>query len=434
MIDGIKIFYLISNFQAWKEAVNLEFGRTVLDGGNLKEKVRTGNGITQKVITHRGNFETYLLTVKEICKTGNSKTSIEFNLTIDGSLHKNEQGGTNYLPFTFEALQNQINHIENSLQLTPEFAKITNLEFGVNIPLPFPVFPFLKRNLISYKGQSFNRYNPDRNGVCLGYVCLLSHYSVKIYDKGKQNNLPGNMMRFELRFLKMQKLKGVKTLADLKSRDKVNTFLPLLLEAWENVLLNDSTINTNLPELKPEQREALKNGTNPKYWERLKETNVRRYNYERDRFKKLVATHGKNEHGNILELIKKEWQNLSGLCTNLPCGKTPVLSEFTIKIKGKNVQKAVTTPEATEPGRTFTNQLKVCISCGRDISHQKGNSLFCGENLVGEKQAHQCRNKNSNERNNFKRKVETITGRGVLFDITPFLFRSYNELKKTATK
>ncbi|MDP2386998.1 MAG: hypothetical protein Q8M29_11540 [Bacteroidota bacterium] len=116
----------------------------------------------------------------------------------------------------------------------------------------------------------------------------------------------------------MQKLKGIKTIYDLTDRVKVNGLLPLLLEAWENVLLYDHSIDLNNPRLKPEQREALKNGANPKYWERLKETNKRRFNYERDRFKKLVAEHGKNDHKTILDLIHSEWNNLIGNCTNLP--------------------------------------------------------------------------------------------------------------------
>lgn len=94
-------------------------------------------------------------------------------------------------------------------------------------------YEFLNRNLISYKGNTFNRYTPDKNGVCLGFICELSQYSVKVYDKGKQNNLPYDLMRFELRFLKMQKLKalGIKHVSDLREQNKVFGLLSLLIGA-----------------------------------------------------------------------------------------------------------------------------------------------------------------------------------------------------------
>ena len=436
MYDGIKINIQLLDFHKWRETINVGFHLPMfIQNADIKEKVRNSNGINQRVITYRGTFETYRLTVKEVIKTINEQSNTTYNLTIDGSLYKNYFGGANYKPFNLEALQTELQHIEKGLKISNRNATIQNLEFGVNIPFPYPVFPYLKRNLISFKGQSFNKYNPDKNGVCLGYYCLLTQYSVKIYDKGKQNNLPYNLMRFELRFLKMQKLKGIKTLSDLPVLLNIQSLLPLLLEAWDNVLLNDYSIDLRNPELKEGQREVLKNGGNPKYWERLKETDKRRFNYERDLFKKLVAKHGKNEHKRILELINSEWGNLSGICTNLPSGKPPKLYEFTVKVKGKNVQKDLTPP--TVPNTEFLHKLKkgelsciekrVCLSCGNDISNQRGNSQFCSAKYVGEKQAHQCRNIDSNNRNNLKRKISVITGRGVLFDIRPYIIQHIKE-------
>ena len=63
---------------------------------------------------------------------------------------------------------------------------------------------------------------PDRNGFILGKYCKLSQYSIKIYDKGKQYNLPYNLMRYEVRFTKMSifKDKNVKTLNSLKTYSK----------------------------------------------------------------------------------------------------------------------------------------------------------------------------------------------------------------------
>ena len=417
MIDGVKTYYNLPNFEEWKQAVNIPFSVTVLDTGEIKSKVRNVNGLQQRTFTHRATFQTYSLQVKEVERKDLKGNEVrDHYLTIDGSLHKNYFGGENHARFEWNKLQTEIVNIATGLQLPPELIEIVNIEFGVNIPLPFEVFPFLKRCLISHKGKPFNQYRPDRNGFVLGYVCDHSQYSVKIYDKGKQYKLPEPLMRFELRFTKMQPLKekGIKTLSDLTDLEKVNNLFPLLISAWENVLLFDYSINVKRADLRPKERELLTEGNNPKFWEQLKETNRRRFNSKREQFRELVRKYGQNLHGFIRSQIINEWGNLIEYCTNLPSVPNPELYKFTVKVKGKNVQP---------PGPS-----KCCISCGKDISHQRGNSKFCSSKYVGEEAAHKCRNTDSNQRNNLKAKIRRIEGRGILFDITPYL--SVNNNKK----
>lgn len=426
MLDGVKIYYRINDFEAWRKASNIElFTPTDLDTGATKGKTRTINGSLQQTIIHRGNYETYQLTIKETIKTQVSgKRSVSYFLIIDGSLHKNYFNGANYLPFTWDCLQTELNKLETGLHLSG-FLDIVNLEIGVNIPLPFPVFPFLKNNLISYKGNQFNRYNPDKNGICLGYVCPLSQYSVKVYDKGKQFDLPDYLMRFELRYLKMQTLKerGIKHLSDLTDLSKVNGLLNLLLTAWDNTVLFDSSIDLKKPNIKNKDRELLKEGRRPGYWEQLKETNTRRYNHYRKKFRLLVADYGEGWHKKIRELIKTQWENLFKNCTILPSVPNQDLYKFTVKVKGNNVQ-FLGERELNE----FSYPIKrTCLTCGRDITNQKSRSKFCGEKNVGESAAHQCRNKDSNPRNNLKRKIRRINSRGVLFDIVPYLIVNNNK-------
>jgi len=412
VLDGVKIYYQINDFEAWRKVVNIElFTPTDLETGATKGKTRTINDSLQQTITYRGNIETYQLTIKETNKCQvNGNRSVSYFLIIDGSIHKNYYKGANYLPFTWDCLQPELIKLETRLQLTG-FADLANLEIGVNIPLSFPVFPFLKNNLISYKGNQFNRYNPDKNGLCLGYVCPLSQYSVKVYDKGIQFDLPEYLMRFELRYLKMQTLKerGIKHLSDLRDFDKVNSLLGLLLSAWDNTLLFDSSIDLKNPKIKNKDRELLKDGRRPGYWEQLKETNSRRYNYQREKFRLLINKYGEGWHEKIKELIKTQWENLFKNCTILPSVQNPDLYKLTVKVKGKNVQK------------------RTCLSCGRDITNQDSRSKFCSAKYVGEAAAHQCRNKDSNQRNNFKNKLRRIESRGVLFDITPYLIVNNNK-------
>ena len=239
---------------------------------------------------------------------------------------------------------------------------------------------------------------------------------MKVYDKGQQNNLPYNLMRFELRFNKMQKLNrmGIKCLADLKDKDKVYNLYPLLSQAWNDVLLFDDNINVEHLPIKKSDKELLRKGESYKYWKKLIKENVRQYNSQRTKFKNLIKTHGKNEHQIIGELIKNEWENLFKNCTNLPTVQNEKLNEFTVKINSNIVQK------------------RYCKTCGKDISHQTNDSIFCSPKYVGDKTAHKCRNADSNPRNNLRKKLRRINERGVLFDITPYIVDNNNKKQSYA--
>jgi hypothetical protein len=406
MIDGITIQYSIDNFEFWREQVQIQFyNATNTDTGEIRTKRREDEIVT----TFKGKWETLELEVKETRKieTGFKR----YNLNIKGSLHKNHFNGKNFQPFNWTDLQTQVHHICKTLLIDPNKARIRTIEVGVNIVTPFEVTPFLKGNVINYKGKEFKTYKADRNGFELGLFCDLSQYKVKLYDKGVQNNLPINLMRFEKRFLKMQILqkKGVLYLSDLLDIQKVKKLKPLIVEAWENVLIYDIENLKGLKKTLGSDYDLLLYGQNPKYWGNIKVANRDRYNYQRGKFKGIVIKYGSNYQSIVLDLIKNEWDNLFINSTNLPIGERAELHKLTLKIKGKNVGSQL-----------LPLPYRVCLSCGKDISSQKNGSKFCSAKIVGEFEAHKCRNTNSNHRNNFKRKVEVIQGRGLLFDIMPF--------------
>lgn len=416
MIDGIKLMLSLTDFEAWKQLTKIEFNRSVNDSGIIKQKVRTLNGQTQTTTIHRGEFETYRLTVKEVERKPIKGISItDYYLTIEGSLHKNHEGGTNYRPLTWNELQAEINHIEKYLHIPPNECEILNLEIGLNLPVSFEVRPFLD-NLISFKGNQFSPYEKDSNGISLGYHCSLTQYSIKIYDKGKQNNLPEPLLRFERRHLKMQaiKKKGIKHLSDLEKIDKVYPLITLLLDSWDSVLFIEPEILNRQHQLTRSERKTIKDGENFRFWQRLKRENERQFYYQLSKFQAIQTNHGDRLHKTIRELISKEWDSLFQNCRNLPSGENANLQEFTVKVNGQFLQTRQTTPPA---------QVRVCQSCGRDISNQSPRSKFCSAKYVGYREAHKCRNMDSNPRNNLRSKIEMINRRGVLFEITPFMIQ-----------
>ena len=405
MIDGIGIQVELKDFPRWRLRMPFDIHTPVnTDTGTIKSKQKKDNSINGKkvesnyeIIKHTGKYQTYEIVINEVIRTNRQP---KYYLKINGSLHKNKFNGANYERFYHSNVINEIEQLCTALEIDSTRAKIENMEFGVNIKVDFIPHSFLSEYLIRYKHLQFNQYAPDKRNRRLGYECVLTQYSVKCYDKGLQFDLSYNLMRFELRFKKMQKILpyGIYSLHDLTKPDIVNSLKVLLLDAWNEVILYEPLEIGNM-ELTKLQKELIQCANNPKYWTLLHKTNKTQYYYNRDVFKELIRNYGNGCHSKIMAQIGREWQYLLN----------PKFYEFTIKIKGKLVESD------TKPNQRF------CISCSKDITHQKDNSKFCSPKYVGVVEAHRCRNTDSNKRNNLKNKIQRIYSRGVLFEIEPFM-------------
>lgn len=409
MIDGVHIEIKIPDFTEWKhiiEAKNVGIEFTVPtnpDTGEIKGKPND-SGITY---THRAKFGTYELRVLQTTKP----TGTTYLLKIYGSLHKNYFGGANFERFTYQQMQQEIKNLCSTLEIEPRAARITNLEIGVNIPLPFAVSPFIHNALLIHQTTEFIPYD-KKDGISLGLTAAHSQYSVKGYDKGLQYNLPNPIFRFEIRYLRMQPLnkKGIYTFFDLQQPEKVGVLIGNLVRAWKEILLSEPDIDFDLLPLTNKERELFLFGRNRNEWIILHQRQIETFKKRRRKFKKLIAQYGKNIHAQILALIKTEWQILQTPHPILQSGEdatdkaTPqetktILPNFTIKVKG-NIG--------------YSNK-RHCQTCGRDITNQKPNSKFCSAKIVGYQHAHRCRNRESNPRNFRLRKYGLQDGQGYLF-------------------
>lgn len=163
---------------------------------------------------------------------------------MEGSLHKywnskQNQGAHNYNDFTRIDLYDTIYDICQRLQIAPAEAVLKNLEFGVNLQVPFSP-PKLVRDLVAFKTEPFGRMYVRGEGTY--YLADTEDYFVKCYDKGahyKQRSK--NIIRFEVKAVVMRCLKkaGVKTLEDLMKAEKLATLGKMLSEAWEFVLIRE---------------------------------------------------------------------------------------------------------------------------------------------------------------------------------------------------
>ncbi|MBS1776914.1 MAG: hypothetical protein JSS64_11615 [Bacteroidetes bacterium] len=398
MIDGIKATYIgtanshLPALPCWEITVNESTGKRVND--NRHAEIR--NLRFDLKPTRGGGYA--------------------FNLA--GSLHKyNNYGLHNADTYTMAALQNTISGIVDTFGIDAKECEIHGLEIGVNIPLPYPPIRLLK-NIVSFGGKTFEPINKRllRNGVG---VCL-DRYSVKVYDKAKQSGVDvGNMLRFEVSVNKMQALEqyGIKTMADLQNPEKVYPLKAVLLNAVKNIVWTDTTVN--LDRLTDREQKQWLYYNNPRSWVNI---NRKKRYYHLKKWNELLS-----HYGNIPELetyISGTWNALfeaefigrlhrpkkeneavkigtfallecTGQTSHKDTPKTPYQNAtfFSRKINNINGAKNAQMPPP-----------RCCLSCGKNINHQRPQSRYCSEAING-KAGKKCRNAGSNHRRDLKIKI-----------------------------
>ena len=308
MTCGIKILVLNVVFNVWRQLTGISFS-TATDEvtGEIKGRRHRDNP-NNITYTHTGYFRGYVLTVLEThYYTPGQAEVITYNLFIQGSLHK-AFFGNNYQRFTYANLQAEIDYLCINLHLDPASCIIQNIEIGVNLLLAFPISPFIK-SVLMFSTTQFVNYTPDSTGFILGRFATKSQYSIKLYNKGMQYGRIDQILRFEMRCVKMQCLAKyrITTLADLMNYEKVRELADILLITWDKVLLCDDAISTRLLNIPQKQRELLRDGRNRDFWVRLHSKNKKQFNKQRQKFRELTVAHSKvDTHSLIHEMIKSE--------------------------------------------------------------------------------------------------------------------------------
>jgi hypothetical protein len=206
-------------------------------------------------------------------------------LEIKGSLHKFKDG-QNDTDFNFIDVCSTIGELCDLLSLEPLKCEVHFLEFGVNIPLsmrPKKVFD----NYVSFQQKRFV-HNGDTHAKAEfeGVKCSLSHFEIKVYDKGKQYGLKEPLMRFECKVMKMQYLKNkkvlIQTLEDLKNKEIYYGLGKILKSIHESILkVNQCDISA----MKTSEGVLFKEGRFFDYWKELGK-NINANNTEKVRFKR----------------------------------------------------------------------------------------------------------------------------------------------------
>jgi hypothetical protein len=302
MFDGIKILDLSVSADALLLHHRLQFGAKVdlQTGAVLDQRQRAADrGLAFALIPTRADRGRY-------------------RVELVGSLHRYGRGGLhNADDFTATDLRETLEELVNTYSIDPHGSNLNNLEFGVNLQLPYPVADLL-RALICYRGIPFDRHTD--NGFTY-YQAALSQYVVKIYDKADQYQLPANVLRFEVKVLRMQYLHSrgiaIETLADLLNHHHYPTLGRLLAETFRGILFDEPHVSVdNVP---PRHRELLLKGRTLRYWQRPDpiepgyQTRRKQLQREEERFRMLLADHrpGNDWQGQTAALLSQKWEELT---------------------------------------------------------------------------------------------------------------------------
>ncbi len=297
---------------------------------------------------------------------------------LQGSVHKYRNAGRhNYDDFRAVDVAKVVRELSERFEIDTATTSLNNVEFGVNVILPFGVNVVLD-NLIVYKGQPFERFVDKGMSY---YQCKLSKFIIKCYDKGKQYNLPDNVLRFEIKVIAMQYLENKITLRYLSDLLNMNIYEPLgniLTEVFEGILFGDNTLNEKA--LNTKELEIFLRGSNPKTWTPQKGEAERKRLYRLENsFKEVLERHhtGVNFRSVVSDLIRVKSLELSQISQNTNY-KDDVLSMFLFpylsdeKDNGKRrFVPNIILAYRSDTGHSDKPKIKKCSGCGKPIDQDK---------------------------------------------------------------
>ncbi|RXM43055.1 hypothetical protein [Flavobacterium sp. YO12] len=164
-------------------------------------------------------------------------------------------------------------HLEKLFECNASQMLFKNVEFGINIILNFDPKIFLK-GLLYHKNIFFDFSHWGNNAQAIHQWFIF-----KIYNKSFQYHMSENVLRVELKIMKMIELRnlGVKTFADI-NQDALQKAHQLLLRRFDEIMHYDYTIRKAI--LSKREKQLINRYSNPRYWlEELKSNH-------RDRHKK----------------------------------------------------------------------------------------------------------------------------------------------------
>lgn len=221
----------------------------------------------------------------------------ENRATIKGSIHKycnilEDYGEQNFNDFSYCDFIYAINNLQNTFHINNEETHITNLEFGLNIDININPQNIIDNYILMYDFKP-----PNRNEKFYGKGDYLefktTDYSLKIYNKSKQNSLKNrNILRVELKVTGARYLKkhfNIHTLNDL-DKNRFRQLFKKLLEHFDKLLIVDTLDTKEFNRM--DEMVLFQNGINPNYWKALRKTESYKFRCRfKEDFNRILKKH-----------------------------------------------------------------------------------------------------------------------------------------------
>jgi len=246
-------------------------------------------------------------------------------LLCTGSFHKAfNNGNHNYNKFNFQNLLKVLTEFNQRYKI-PLSAKLQNIECGFNIKLPFSVEDFLN-TLIMYNSKPFNIIREKNFNY---YQIAQQRFFIKIYDKALQYNLTDNILRIEIKVIKMKHIEktGIITLFDLMEIDKIKKLANILLTDFNQLITCKSVFKIN----NSKERDIINKGLSFNYWYNLKQLNTSKYDNTLKKFKSIIEKYNLNSlQKEISKLLADE---INSLCIVLNSVKQCKVTKLDISMQ-----------------------------------------------------------------------------------------------------
>ncbi len=408
MIDGINIELTDLDFNLWEKHPELKFAVLVDEdsGTKLGSRKASYKGL-DFIIEPRGKAK------------------------IKGSIHKFfNDGAHNANRFTYDNFQEAVKRL-SEFGVNPQMALLRGFEIGLNLDTTATKIDnntFLDSILYC---RGVERSDMEINGKAgYGYAYKSTNAKYKFYNKSEQSTTQVQLLRIETKFTRMRAVEnyGMISLADLLDRTKLAKLI-----ADKYLKFIDETIYFEWDQIKTSRRlpakykSKFKDLRNPNWWIKDQRSNTNRQR-NKEQLEKLIKTYAKRDIKSILKgLISLE---LSAFTRTKNCYE---YTEFEPLKKWncleKNAQKDVTdTPRIVRcdnhDQREGKEKKKYCLTCGKEITHQKSDSKYCNDQR-------KCRDKAYNLKVSEKRQAKRSQKEKEIINLIKDLGNEFNLIRTT---
>ena len=228
----------------------------------------------------------------------------EKSVYLKNSLHKmanyiEYNDAHNHNDFGYNRLRESIEYLNRKV-LDSLSAKVTQLEFGLNINTPVAAENLIVSNILFHK-QKLHNVDTSFNGKGRYKQFEYSNYYIKIYDKAKQYKLDTNILRFEIKYKSSKGINplGVYNLSNLKDKEVLKALFNDLLRRFDELTIIDEVTDT----VSKKDKRELSTYVSFNYWMNLSKRGNR--NLKAKHIKRFNSLLEKNNLLNTKQLLRE---------------------------------------------------------------------------------------------------------------------------------